>query len=76
MTRAFKWAITRAHRLASCWDTHSQLLETLVKMSPDGANFGHESSYGSEMHTCEILRSQKWRRRQKKSALEVDLGMS
>ena len=27
-------------------------------MSPDGGNFGHESLYGSEMHTCEILGSQ------------------
>ena len=38
-SNAFQRGITWAKSLANSWDSDSQLLEVIIKMSPDGANF-------------------------------------
>ena len=37
--RPFQRGITWAKKFANSWDSDSQLLEVIIKMSPDGANF-------------------------------------
>ena len=58
LTRPFQRAIAQAPKFANCWDTDSQLLETLIKISPDGANFWRKSSSRSEKQECKELASQ------------------
>ena len=38
-SRPFQRGITWAKKFANSWDSDSQLLEVIIKMSPDGANF-------------------------------------
>mgnify|MGYP007048713063 CR=1 FL=1 len=38
-SNAFQRGMTWAKSLANSWDSDSQLLEVIIKMSPDGANF-------------------------------------
>ena len=58
MTTAFKWGIGQVPELASCWDSHSQLLERVIKMSPDGADFLHKRFYGWQQYPYQKSESQ------------------
>ena len=58
MTTAFKWGIGQVPELASCWDSHSQLLERVIKMSPDGADFLHKRFYGWQQYPYQKSLSQ------------------
>ena len=45
MVSAFQNGKARIYKLNFGWDSSSQLLESLIKMSPDGAHFGHKCFY-------------------------------
>ena len=45
MVSAFQNGKARKYKLNFGWDSPSQLLEWLIKMSPDGAHFGHKCFY-------------------------------
>ena len=46
MVSAFQNGKARKYKLNFGWDSPSQLLESLIKMSPDGADFGHKVYLG------------------------------